>query len=147
MLSCLLIAALLGGVATANPGGAPDENASETAQAQHAAEAAGEGGATPGEHTAGDCDAAIEGVDLPSEDEATGLPNAIYVVAGNCARNLAAPGLLVALDRLTRNLERHETHQAEMAAKGGAHGNAGSAPGHSGELPGQGSAHAATSNS
>jgi hypothetical protein len=138
MLSCLLLAALLGGVAAANPGARPSENASQNAQAQVASEPEAEdtdgNGATSGEHTAADCAAAVEGSELPDEEEATGLSHAIYVLSGNCEKNLQAPGLLVALDRLVRNLERHEAHQT--AKEEGLHGNSASAPGQTGEAPG-----------
>ena len=146
MLACLLIAALLGGVAAANPGGKTNENSSPAAQEQEAAdettEAIESNGATPGEHTEADCEALREDADLPDEEEATGLEHAIYMVSENCANNRKAPGLLVALDRLTRNLERHQEHQAEMAErKAQEHGRSGDAPGRSGEAPGQSQDH------
>ena len=67
------------------------------------------------------------GIELPDEGEpaeesdgsvdgevnkAHGLDNAIEHVLANCVKNPQAPGLLVALQRLIDNRERHEQHRA-----------------------------------
>jgi hypothetical protein len=156
VVATLVIALALGGVAMAGPGGTPNEHATHTSSApsEEPAEVSddqeqdsgdqSEGAAAP--HTETDCTDAVTDVqaDLPDQDEASGLANAIYVVGANCEKNLQAPGLLVALQHLVTNFQRHQEHDAAMAAKAaaradgihgnsaGTHGNSGS-HGHSGE--------------
>lgn len=144
MLACLLLAALLGGIAAADPGGDPNDDASDVALGLTGAQ-----GAEPGPHTEADCQVLMEVAGSPEEEGARGLARAIYVVLGNCGENLKAPGLLVALERLTSNFRRHmEPEAAQQGARAGDrrnHGKAGgamkpqppSSPGRSGRAPGQ----------
>jgi hypothetical protein len=142
IVATLVIALALGGVAMADPGGTPNDHAAQTspvptddpAETSDDQEQDSEDqseAAVP--HTETDCTDAVTDVqtDLPAEDEATGLANAIYVVGANCQKNLQAPGLLVALQHLVTNYQRHQEHEAAMAAKAAArseatHGNSGS---------------------
>jgi hypothetical protein len=144
VVATLVIALVLGGVAMANPGGTPNPHATHTSSASEGPAEQEQGtddqGEAPTAHTEADCTDAVTDVqaDLPSEDEATGLANAIYVVGANCQKNLQAPGLVVALGHLVTNFQRHQDHEAAMAAKaaeraGATHGNSGSPHGHAGE--------------
>jgi hypothetical protein len=54
--------------------------------------------------------------EVVEEEKLTGLDNAIDRVLTNCIENPQAPGLLNALERLTENRERHETHMEAVAA-------------------------------
>jgi hypothetical protein len=153
MFLCLLIAGLLGGVATAHPGGktdrptpttAPSGDPSEAPEAPEQDQGGGGqqgGGATT--HTAADCQGTLTGVEgLPAVQDATGLAHAIWVVEANCEKNPQAPGLVNALGHLVTNWQRHQAHEAETAAaghgppqvhgNGGVHGNSGEHgnPGH-----------------
>jgi hypothetical protein len=149
VVATLVIALVLGGVAMANPGGTPNDHATHTSSASEAPtessdaqeqESVDQGGAAAAAHTETDCTDAVTDVqsDLPSQDEATGLANAIYVVGANCQKNLQAPGLVVALHHLVVNFQRHQEQEAAKAAKAagradGTHGSSGASHGHAGE--------------
>jgi len=148
MLLCLLIAGFLGGVAMADPGGVPNEHASASASPSDEPTEAPESPqpdqsssapASPAgqqTHTAADCQAALSQVQsqLPVATGATGLANAIWTVEGNCEKNPQAPGLLIALQHLTANYQKHLTHETEKAAAGhGASSHDTSSHGSSGE--------------
>jgi hypothetical protein len=145
----LVIALALGGVALADPGGTPNDHATQTSpvpsddpseSSDEQEQESDDQGEPAAPHTETDCTDAVTDVhaDLPAQDEATGLANAIYVVGANCEKNLQATGLVVALQHLVANHQRHQEHDAAKAAKAAAregetHGNSGSSHGHSGE--------------
>jgi hypothetical protein len=155
VVATLVLALVLGGVAMANPGGTPNDHAVQTSSpspddptgsADGQEQQTGDQGSAPAAHTATDCTDATADVqaDLPTEDEATGLAHAIYVVGANCEKNLQAPGLVVALQHLVVNFQRHQDHLAAMAEKAasrgaqthgnsGIHGGSGSSHGHASE--------------
>jgi hypothetical protein len=143
VVATLVIALVLGGVAMANPGGTTNPHATHTSSASDdpaEQQETDDQGKAPAAHAEADCTDAVTDVqaDLPSEDQATGLANAIYVVGANCQKNLQAPGLVVALGHLVTNFQRHQDHEAAIAAKaaeraGATHGSSGSSHGHAGE--------------
>ena len=153
MFACLLLAATLGGVAVAGPGGAmfapsggssagPGAAAAAVAEHANARERAGSADLEHGEYDVRDCRRVVRHLegDLAAGDH-VGLMQAITVVLDRCERHIQAPGLLRALDRLEANHERQlardEARAAgEVGATGAAPGQAGAAPGHTGAAPG-----------
>jgi hypothetical protein len=149
VVATLVVALALGGVAMADPGGTPNEHATHTSSApsdeptepsDDQDRGSGDKAGAVAPHTATDCTDAVTDVqaDLPDADEATGLANAIQVVGANCERNLQAPGLVVAMQHLVLNFQRHQELDAAKAARaearaGATHGNSGSSHGQSGE--------------
>jgi hypothetical protein len=138
MLACVLLAAMLGGIAMANPDMKPPGGDGAVARggASHGGGTAVQGSETsvsgpaqdhPGVdvHTAQDCRAIVEHLqgDLAAGNHG-GLAQAIDVVDRNCRRNADSPGLLRALDRLVANAERFADRHGEKP------GNAGDPPGH-----------------
>jgi hypothetical protein len=163
MLAMLLLAAALSGVAAAAPGEgdqgptlppAAEEHAqgddhtqvgdpTEVGDPTGAGDQHGERGSADeasGEHlhTAGDCQALVDGLELPDADAATGLENAILRVESTCEDNLSAPGQLVALERLIENRELHADHEAAQGDHGrdAVHGDAAEDHGAPSEGPG-----------
>ena len=137
MLACVLLAAMLGGIAMANPDMKPpgDDGTVARGGASHGGGTAVPGSETsmsrPAEdhpsvdvHTAQDCRAIVEHLqgDLAAGNHG-GLAQAIDVVDRNCRRNTDSPGLLRALDRLVSNAERFAERHGEEP------GNAGDPPG------------------
>jgi hypothetical protein len=144
----LMLGLVLGGVAIADPGGVPNDHAAhasesasqEPTESPDAPDQESERTAAPAAHTTADCTDAVADVqaDLTTLGATTGLPHAIDVVGANCQKNLQAPGLLVALQHLASNFQRHQEHEAAKAAKaaaraGAAHGRSGASHGHAGE--------------
>lgn len=162
MLFMVLLAAALSGVAAATPGDGSDRASpqAEAAQTEHPPADDGSEGddhevpdrqaAADQDHTVADCQGLVEGLDLSQGAEATGLDMAIARVEADCEENLTAPGLLVALEHLIDNRQRHADHEASMADHGRSadhgqsadhgpdaeHGSSGDAPGHSGGAAG-----------
>jgi hypothetical protein len=131
MLACLLTASLLGGVAAAHPG-AWSERTSANAPAGNTGDVAARPAASQPE-TATTCSVVLLG--LASTDDARGLTKAIRSVRANCAGHPQAPGLLVALRHLRRNLQR-----GASAGHGDQHGGAAGSAGHGGTVGGAGGA-------
>lgn len=151
---CLLLAALLGGIAAASPGrdlqGTEGAGAEQTARSDHAA--TGADPASP--HTTEACTALVTDVVglVPAGDNGSGLETAIGSVLAACEHNPQAPGLLVALRHLEANLQREAAREHAGAAHGkdGEHGGSGTYTGGVGHGrpadPGsQGVSHAASS--
>jgi hypothetical protein len=161
MLACLLLAAMLGGIAMANPDALHRSDRSEVARggASHGGGTAireasghhdhdGSGGgpddddvSTGTVHTVEGCRAIVAHLqgDVGAGDH-RGLAHAIEVVARNCRSHAAAPGLLRALDRLVANLERWQDRhgdgpRASDTSPGRGNGNGGDAPAQSGQEP------------
>ena len=131
VLVCALLVGLLGGVASGAAGihtDWPTTNSSSnersgSPEALHEEGADDQAVAKASAHSAAECSAGSNGIQstLPPADQSTGLAHAIRVVEGDCEKNLRAPGLVVALDHLVTNYQRHLAHQADKAA--GVHGN------------------------
>lgn len=153
MLACLLLAATLGGVAVAGPGGSmfepgggygagPGAAAAAAAERGNVREGAGTADLENGEHDVQNCRRVVRHLqgDLASGDH-VGLTQAITVVLDRCERHTQAPGLLRALHRLAANHERQLAREEAKAeggsgASGTAPGHTGTAPGHDGDAPG-----------
>jgi hypothetical protein len=138
----LLLALVLGGVAMANPGGVPNDHAAHASEApsqepSESPDTQDQGSGAPAAHTGDDCTGAVADIqaDLTARAATTGLAHAIDVVGANCQKNLQAPGLLVALQHLVTNYQRHQDHEAAKAAAraGATHGQSGASHGHAGE--------------
>jgi len=145
MLACVLLAAMLGGIAMANPdaltggdgstGGARGgaSHGGGTAAHERGDDRDGDdiaddhgGGAT---HDVADCRAMIRHLrDDAGSGHHAGLTQSIEVVSDNCREHLQAPGLLRALERLIANAERWEERH-------------GDGPGKAGDPPGQTNGH------
>ena len=129
MLACLLLAAMLGGVALADPDAlrAADRSAAPDAAGQASRESDGDGDGSQGAASL------PNGVDLPASpaachatadhlegdleqgDDLRGLERAIEVVLATCDGHADAPGLRRALTRLEGGLERFQARHEHGA--------------------------------
>jgi len=150
MFACLLLAATLGGVAAAGPGGAMFEpgggagtgpGAAAAAAAEHGngngngSEGGGPAHIEVAAYDVQDCRRSARSLDdTLAPGQPRGLAHAIGVVLVRCERHAEAPGLLRALERLVANYERQLARDEAKAA--GEPGASGTAPGHTGTPPG-----------
>ena len=158
MLACLLLAAMLGGIAMANPDALRRSDGSETPRggASHGGgtairEAGGhhdhDGHGRDGHDGHGSSDAMdtvaacreivahLQGDVRTGDDRA--LEHAIEVVSRNCRMHAAAPGLLHALDRLVENLERWQERHGHDAGSNASPPGQGNGDRNGGNPPGQ----------
>ena len=158
MLACLLLAAMLGGIAMANPEALRRSDRSETPRG-----GASHGGGTAIREAGGHHDDdghGRDGHDGDASGDATdtvaacreivahlqgdvrtgddrGLEHAIEVVSRNCRTHAAAPGLLHALDRLVENLERWQERHGDDAGSNASPPGRGNGDRNGGNPPGQ----------
>jgi hypothetical protein len=166
MLACVLLAAMLGGIAMANPdairgtqldgaprGGATHGGGTSTREAGGGGDGNGGGHHGGGQHggrngggettsggsaTVAGCRAIVAHLegDVRSGDR-HGVAHAVKVVRSNCRRHADAPGLARALDRLAANIaRRQDRHRDGPGSKGEPPGHDG-ARGSDGNTPGQ----------
>ena len=157
MLACVLLAAMLGGIAMANPdlhrsdrsevprGGASHGGGIAIREGSGHADHDGHDGGDDGApidavHTVAGCRAVVAHLqgDIRTGDH-RGLAHAFEVVSRNC-RTHTAPGLLRALDRLAANLERWQGRHGDGSGADGTPpgkgiGNDGDPPGQTGNEP------------